>query len=258
MARRRDIGPVEPRRPRTAVDMARDISILRRPLSDAPVLIADEQRIMAACEAALTTLQAAFWGAGKALQVIRDGRLYRATHATFEEYLGERWEMSRAQAYRLIEAWPLAEQIGLSPMGDIQLTERHVRALLPVAREHGLEAAAAVYRAVAETGERVTARRLSEVADALPADLSGDPAQTVRGVLDAGRDSEDDREPRNAVEELAAEVARIQAILQRIEQRGTVRRAEAEDADAVQRILAGLPLQPGPLALESSQGMPRT
>jgi hypothetical protein len=37
--------------------------------------------------------------------------------------------MSRSPAYRLIDAWPLAER--LSPMGD-KLNERQVRKLLPL------------------------------------------------------------------------------------------------------------------------------
>ena len=47
-----------------------------------------EQADLATCEAALDSLRVAFWAAGKALQVIRDARLYRDTHATFEDYCG--------------------------------------------------------------------------------------------------------------------------------------------------------------------------
>ena len=67
-----------------------------------------EQADLATCEAALDNLRVAFWAAGKALQVIRDARLYRDTHATFEDYVEQRWDMSRSPAYRLIDAWPLA------------------------------------------------------------------------------------------------------------------------------------------------------
>ena len=50
-----------------------------------------EQADLATCEAALDNLRVAFWAAGKALQVIRDARLYRDTHATFEDYVEQRW-----------------------------------------------------------------------------------------------------------------------------------------------------------------------
>jgi len=41
--------------------------------------------------------------------------------------------MSRSPAYRLIDAWPLAER--LFPMGD-KLNERQVHELLPLASRH--------------------------------------------------------------------------------------------------------------------------
>src|ERR1700676_3052863 len=48
-------------------------------------LSVSEQADLATCEAALDNLRLAFAAAGKALQVIRDARLYRSTHDTFEE-----------------------------------------------------------------------------------------------------------------------------------------------------------------------------
>jgi hypothetical protein len=128
----------------------------REPLSESGPLAEAEHADLAACEAALDRLRLAFAAAGKALQVIRDARLYRETHNTFEEYVAERWDMSRASAYRLIDAWPLAE--ALSPIGDTKLNEGQIRELLPVADRHGQDAAITVYRTIAETdGVRVTA-----------------------------------------------------------------------------------------------------
>ena len=111
-------------------------------------LSASDRDYLATCEAAVDGLRLAFWAAGKALQVIRDARLYRETHGTFEDYVEQRWDMSRAQAYRLIDAWRLAER--LSPIGD-RLNEGQVRELLPLARDHGQDAALTVYSTVAET-----------------------------------------------------------------------------------------------------------
>ncbi len=136
-----------------------------------------EEADLATCEAALDNLRVAFWAAGKALQAVRDGRLYRGTHDTFEAYCEERWEISRAQAYRLISAWPLAER--LSPIGD-KITESQVRELLPVAGNHGPDAAAVVYQTVADS-DRVTAVLLHEVVGILPADHF-DPAEAVRQI----------------------------------------------------------------------------
>ncbi|MCK9895214.1 hypothetical protein [Frankia sp. AgB32] len=135
-------------------------------IGDSPNLIDTERQDLALAEAAIDSLRVAFWAAGKALQLIRDARLYRGTHATFEEYLTDRWDMQTSQAYRLIQAWPLAER--LSPMGD-KLSERQVRELLPLATRHGQDAAVTVYQTVSEAdGVRVTAAVLDDVVKVLP------------------------------------------------------------------------------------------
>ncbi|MBW4456544.1 MAG: hypothetical protein KME55_29785 [Nostoc indistinguendum CM1-VF10] len=49
-------------------------------------------------------VERAFFEAGKALTELRDRRLYRSTHKTFEDYCHERFGFSRRQPYHLIEA----------------------------------------------------------------------------------------------------------------------------------------------------------
>ena len=49
-------------------------------------------------------MERAFFEAGKALTELRDRRLYRSTHPTFEEYCKERFGFERRHPYRLIEA----------------------------------------------------------------------------------------------------------------------------------------------------------
>jgi len=52
---------------------------------------------------------AVFAEAGKALAKIRDGRLSRDTHATFEAYCAERWGWSKTHSNRLIESAEVVE-----------------------------------------------------------------------------------------------------------------------------------------------------
>lgn len=66
---------------------------------------------------------------GNDLQEIRDCRLYRETHDTFESYCRERWNISRIHAHRLIEG---AEVAGLLPIGNAPETESQARELTPV------------------------------------------------------------------------------------------------------------------------------
>jgi hypothetical protein len=49
-------------------------------------------------------VERAFFEAGKALAELRDRRLYRSTHKTFEEYCKDRFGFERRHPYRLIEA----------------------------------------------------------------------------------------------------------------------------------------------------------
>jgi hypothetical protein len=49
--------------------------------------------------------------AGRALQRIRDLRLYRDTYATFEAYCQQRWNLSRPRAYQLIAAADVVEHL---------------------------------------------------------------------------------------------------------------------------------------------------
>ena len=62
--------------------------------------------------------QCHFHEIGKALKEIRDKRLYKITlFETFEAYTRARWDMGRAQAYRMIESYKVI--CNLSPIGDI-------------------------------------------------------------------------------------------------------------------------------------------
>ena len=76
-------------------------------------------------------VERAFYEAGTALKELRDRRLYRSTHKTFEEYVQDRFGMKRAHSYRLIDAaavvdnlFPLCLQIGdnLSEMSPQEMS----------------------------------------------------------------------------------------------------------------------------------------
>lgn len=74
--------------------------------------------------------QEQFYKMGRALKEIRDNRLYKlALFETFEAYVKARWDMGRAQAYRLIKAYEII--CNLSPIGDIlPANESQVRPLV--------------------------------------------------------------------------------------------------------------------------------
>lgn len=63
-----------------------------------------EERQLGAHEKAIETGIKSFADMGAALGAIRDARLYRASHTTFDVYLAERWQVSKSYANQLISA----------------------------------------------------------------------------------------------------------------------------------------------------------
>ena len=68
---------------------------------EVPELTEEEQRDRLHLE---RRVEKAVFEAGKALMELRDRRLYRSTHSTFEEYCKDRFGFQRRHPYRLIEA----------------------------------------------------------------------------------------------------------------------------------------------------------
>ena len=66
---------------------------------------------------------------GRALGEIRERKLYRQTHSTFEDYCRGKWEMSRSRAHRLIDA---ARTVEVLPTGNKPTSERQVRPLISI------------------------------------------------------------------------------------------------------------------------------
>jgi hypothetical protein len=146
--------------------------------------------------------------------------------------------MSRPQAYRLIDAWPLAER--LSPMGDIN--ERQIRELIPLAALHGEDAAATVYGAISETdGVHVTADLLHRAVAVLPRDHF-DPAEAVRQIR--AYLAAPTRPPTPAAVDpvalVTAEATRLRKVLHRAADHGALKAAAAQHPDAVREVIADM------------------
>lgn len=91
-----------------------------------------EQERLDALEMIVERGVTSFVEVGEALMEIRDSRLYRTTHGTFEDYCRERWDFSRSSAYQFIDAARV-----VSAMADTEVTvlppnERQTRVLAPL------------------------------------------------------------------------------------------------------------------------------
>lgn len=180
-------------------------------------------------------------GAARNIAEIRDARLYRESHPSFEAYCRDRWGIGRAHAYRLIGTAKAEE--ALSPMGDIRLNER-------VARELPREPAQAreVWaEAVERHGEKPTAAQVADVrrereAPPVPHGTPDQPPEPERPVVHQIAPSpERPLTPEERVARLPHVVAdkaiqRIQDLVKTIEVAGGV--------DSIMRSLDESPLAP--------------
>lgn len=80
-------------------------------------------------------VERAFYEAGIALMELRDRKLYRSTHKTFEEYCRERFGYNRSRSYQFIDAATVVDNLQKCPqIVDIFPTaESQVRPLVPLA-----------------------------------------------------------------------------------------------------------------------------
>lgn len=118
-------------------------------------------RTLQECEAVIERGLNTFVEVGEALAEVRDARLYSGDFATFEDYCGQRWNLTRKRAYDLMGA---AEVVAaLSPMGDTPAptSERQARALRPL-RDEPEQMAEAMQQAAATTGGKPTAKAIAE------------------------------------------------------------------------------------------------
>jgi hypothetical protein len=143
-----------------------------KPVRKVKELTSSERHRLTEAEAVIQSHFESFSKAGDALVDIRDNRLYRETHGTFEDYCRERWEMSKTQANRLIAAATVLHNIvKVKESKDIaeHLTESAVRPLTSLTPAQQQK----VMRKVVEKApppvagrSRVTARLVQNVARA--------------------------------------------------------------------------------------------
>lgn len=87
-------------------------------------LTEDERAELATLEATIEHGLQTFIDVGHALLQIREMRLYRETHGTFEDYCRDRWDIDRTYAHRLIKAAEVTETLRVTgtpmlPIGNI-------------------------------------------------------------------------------------------------------------------------------------------
>jgi hypothetical protein len=127
-------------------------------------LSAAERDTLSGHEAVIQRGLATFFEVGEALAAIRDSRLYRAEHGTFEAYCRERWGMARSRAYQFIEAAAVVALVHNCghPAPSNESQARPLTVLAP-------EQQAAAWAAAVETAPegKVTAAHVERVVEAV-------------------------------------------------------------------------------------------
>lgn len=116
------------------------------------------------CETIIERGLNTFYEVGKALMEIRDSRLYREQHGTFEEYCQQRWGLGRNYANKLIGAAGVIENLG-TIVPRLPENEQQVRPLTQLQPDEQQ----LVWQVVQETAPegKITAAHVKSVVDTL-------------------------------------------------------------------------------------------
>lgn len=110
-------------------------------------------------------VERAFYEAGVALREIRDKRLYRSTHRTFEQYCQDRFGFHRRHSYQLIDAATVVENLCANSAqknlddSSAQILPTHEYQIRPLTKLEPVEQVVAWQQAVEETGGKIPTGR---------------------------------------------------------------------------------------------------
>ncbi|MBW4512171.1 MAG: hypothetical protein KME64_37610 [Scytonematopsis contorta HA4267-MV1] len=104
-------------------------------------------------------IERSFYEAGKALKEIRDRRLYRSTHKTFESYCKDRFGYNNSRSYQMIDAATVVENLQKVPqfVEVFPTAEGQVR---PLTRLEPEEQVICWQKAVEEAGNKVPSGKI--------------------------------------------------------------------------------------------------
>lgn len=115
------------------------------------------------CEEIIEQGLQTFVDVGRALQIVKEGKLYRTKFRTFEEYCEHRWQVTKLHAYRLINAAQTVSILEENP--GIEVLPQKERQVRPLNKLHKDERAEAWQQALDETDGKPTSRDVQSVVD---------------------------------------------------------------------------------------------
>lgn len=128
----------------------------------------EEEEIFALCMQGVQQFENAWWVMGKAMSNINARRLYRKTHANFEDFAQDVFKKSRPIAYEEMTSYAIGEL--LSARADTPVIgKKAAGALNPITKDYGPEASVAIHETIKDaTGKDATVKQLKGVITQLP------------------------------------------------------------------------------------------
>ncbi len=105
-------------------------------------------------------VERAFYEAGMALMELRDRRLYRSTHATFEDYCRDRFDYVRRRSYQLIDAAKIYNNLSEKCEQIVHILPTREGQVRPMSQLNAEEQVIAWSTAVQEAGGKVPSGRI--------------------------------------------------------------------------------------------------
>ena len=105
-------------------------------------------------------VERAFYEAGMALMQLRDRRLYRSTHATFEDYCRDRFDYVRRRSYQLIDAAKIYNNLSEKCVQIVHILPTREGQVRPMSQLNAEQQVLAWETAVEEAGGKVPPGRI--------------------------------------------------------------------------------------------------
>lgn len=143
----------------------------------------EEEEILDLCMRGVKQFESAWWVMGKAMANINARRLYRKTHATFEDFAQDVYRTSRPAAYEAMTSYAVGELLSaradkafeedsndVSARADTPaIGKKAAGALNPITADYGPEVAVAVHETIKDaTGKTVPVKAIKGVVRQLP------------------------------------------------------------------------------------------
>ncbi|MFB0620297.1 relaxase domain-containing protein [Streptomyces sp. AGS-58] len=139
-----------------------DAACAHEPISE------EEEQILALCMRGVQQFEDAWWVMGKSMANINNRRLYRKTHANFEDFARDVFKKSRPIAYEEMTAYAIGEL--LSARADTpSIGKKAAGALNPITKDYGAETSVAVHETIQDaTGKTVTVKAITGIVQQFP------------------------------------------------------------------------------------------